>query len=191
MNYYDMDYHIFIENNSELLENDEIVDILIKRTDHFCESTEVYWDNIQDEALYLKVKTNEGVDKIVCVAKNFVKENEIHFDTPVEKEDFYQVKHNEELYNQLEIYLTLSDKQAVQLLNIMSSNIDSYDYRFQYCNQDKIVKNIVKPNLDNENVQQAYGTYLELSYQKNALNEMLSHANENSIFKFSSEKNKK
>lgn len=187
MEYYDIDYEIKIDNKIELSEEDNIVDIILKNYDHYCESSDTYWENVQDEALYLRIKDSEGIDKVVCVAKNFVKESEIYFDNSEDKEKFYEVKHSDDFYNHLEIYLTLSDKQAVQLLNVMSDNIDDYDYNFQYCNSDVIIKNIIKPNLDNQEVENSYSKYLQKLYNKDNIELMLDDSNDN-IIKFPSGK---
>ena len=173
MSYYDIDYIVKVINNTELPQDDRIVDVLLKRTDHYCKETDSYWENNQDEAVYLKVETPDGIDKIVCASKNIVKESSIDFSTQVEKENFYQTKHSDDFYNHIEMYLSLSDKQAIEFLDIMRKNIDDYDYNFQYCNGDKVIKNIVKPNLDNGQVENAYSSYLESSFNKKNIDAML------------------
>lgn len=189
MQYYDMDYLIHIDDKYYIKDEDEVVDVYFKRVDHYCEKTNSYWENKQDEAIYLKLKTSDGIDKIVCMAKNVVKESGVEFETPVEKEDFYQFEHDKEFYNQVYVYATLSDEQAIAFLNIMKDNFDDYDYNFQYCNQDKIIKNIVKPNLDNKDVERAYSSYLEKSYSSKSLEDMVTVTEKSSnVVQFKSKK---
>ncbi len=189
MQYYDMDYIVNIDDKHYLSDEDKIVDVYIKRVDHYCERTNSYWDSKQDEAVYLKLNTKDGVDKIVCLAKNIVSESEIDFDTPMEKEDFFQYKHDKEFYNQVFVYATLSDEQAITFLSIMNDNMDNYDYNFQYCNQNKIIKNIVKPNLDSKKVEKSYSDYLEKSYKQKSLEQMVNSSEKNDkVINFSPKK---
>lgn len=177
MKYYDVDYLVEIQDGPILNDDDKIVDIYIRREDHYCEETDEYWDSRQDESLFLKVKTADNIDKYVCVSKNIISERQLILDDDTEKQKIFSLKQDDKLYNHLNIYLALSDSQAIDFLNIMKSNMDNYDYNFQYCNQDLIVKNIVKSNMDNEEVSKAYNSYIRSSNKNMELESMFSNQN--------------
>ena len=162
MEYYDLDYCINYKKDNLLSDTDEIVDIYFVRSNHYCKDTDEYFENRQDEAIYLKVKTEMECDRVVLLAKNLINEYEFYFDNDLEKEKFYQEKKDDKFYNHLDIYTLLNDKQATDLLKIMTDNKDRYDYSFQDCNQDIVLRNILKSNLEeNSSVLKSYQSYLE------------------------------
>lgn len=193
--YLDTDYCIKNKSVGVLSEDYEVKDIYFIRKPHYSEITKEYWENKQDESIYLKVKSEESdIERAILLAKNEVSEYEIYFDDELQKQVFYKQKQQKEFYNHLTIYSLLTDKQVTQLLNIMSQNIDCYDYNFQYCDQDIVIKNIISNNLQNESVVTTeYQFYLEKSNQvkqENDLETMLEKNTDSNIISFNSRSSK-
>ena len=194
MTYLDIDYSVKNDDAVVLLEDYEIKDIYFIRKHHYCESTEEYWENKQDESIYLKVKEKDSdVERAILLAKNEVSEYEMYFDDELEKRKFYQESRNKEFYNHLTIHSILTDKQATQFLDIMLENLDCYDYNFQYCDQNTVIKNIISNNLKNDSVASRYQMYLEKSSnlnQENELDSMLQENKDDNIISFNSRNRK-
>lgn len=194
MTYLDIDYSVKNDDAVVLLEDYEIKDVYFIRKPHYCESTEEYWENKQDESIYLKVKEKDSdVERAILLAKNEVSEYEMYFDDEIEKIKFYQESRNKEFYNHLTIHSILTDKQATQFLDIMLGNIDCYDYNFQYCDQNTVIKNIISNNLKNDSVASRYQMYLEKSSnlnQENELDSMLQENKNDNIISFNSRNRK-
>lgn len=194
MTYLDIDYSVKNDDAVVLSEDYEIKDVYFIRKPHYCESTEEYWENKQDESIYLKVKEkNSDIDRAILLAKNEVSEYEMYFDDELEKGKFYQESRNKEFYNHLTIHSILTEKQATQFLDIMLENIDCYDYNFQYCDQNTVIKNIISNNLKNDSVASRYQFYLEKSSnlnQENELDSMLQENKDDKIISFNSRNRK-
>lgn len=194
MTYLDIDYSVKNDDAVVLLEDYEIKDIYFIRKHHYCESTEEYWENKQDESIYLKVKEKDSdVERAILLAKNEVSEYEMYFDDELEKRKFYQESRNKEFYNHLTIHSILTDKQATQFLDIMLENLDCYDYNFQYCDQNTVIKNIISNNLKNDSVASRYQMYLEKSSnlnQENELESLLQENKDDNIISFNSRNRK-
>lgn len=195
MRYIDGDYAVKNNGTSSIPKDSNIVDVYFVRKPHHCKKTNEYWDSKCDESIYLTVRDdNSSIERTVCLAKNEVSETEVYFDDESEKAKFFDEFRDKEFYNHLSIYCPLSDKQAVQFLSIMSRNIDEYDYNFQYCDQDRVLKNIVSSNLNkNDAVKLAYNLYLECSKQskqKYDMDSMLKEATTDNVVSFPSKVNK-
>ena len=195
MRYIDVDY--VVKNNfTNLISKDsDIVDVYFVRKPHHCKKTNEYWDSKFDESIYLTVRDdNSSIERTVCLAKNEVSETEVYFEDESEKAKFFDEFRDKDFYNHLSVYCPLSDKHAVQFLSIMSRNIDEYDYNFQYCDQDRVLKNIVSSNLNkNDAVKLAYNLYLECSKQskqKYDMDYMLKEATTDNVVSFPSKVNK-
>lgn len=165
---YDGNYKIEFIDKSFLNDDAKIYDVFFKRVN-------VYMKH--DEKLYVRYKTIDGVEEIVCLAENHPNEYQVNFNTQQEKERFYKSNQDDRFYNKLKIYLVLTDEQAIDLLNIFKDKIDEYDYNFHYCDHDVVIRNIIKPNLDNSEVLSIYNSYGKSYDDKHGLEKMLNEGN--------------
>ena len=188
MAYFDVDYCIKNEDAKLLPSNYDIVDVYFVRKPHYCKSTGDYWENKQDESIYVKVKEDSDISRAILLAKNEVSEYEMYFDNDFQKQKFYEEYRDTKFYNNLTVYSFLTDDQAVDFLNIMEKNLDEYDYNFEYCNQDIVIKNIIFNNSKRKDtVKDAYNSYLSSvsnSKQNNELETMLSEEKKNNVISF-------
>lgn len=177
---YDSNYKIEFIDSSFLDDDAKIYDIYFERTDYCFK---------KNEKLYLKYKLSDGNDGVICLAENNPSKYKIDFDTEQKKEKFYRNRQDDKFYNNVKIYLVLTDKQAIDLLNIFKEKINQSDYSFKYCDQDVIVRNIVRPNLDNSEVLSVYNSYGKRYDEKNLLEKMLNEGD--GSLSFNSSFNKK
>ena len=195
MAYLDVDYCVRDNHAQVLSKNYDVIDVYFVRKPHYCKDTKEYWDAKQDESIYLKVKEEiSDIERTVLLAKNEVNEFDMYFDDDFQKKAFYEDFRDNKFYNNLTLHTLLSDKQAVQFLGIMASNSDDYDYNFQYCDQERVIKNIVSSNLEKGGlVDRAYKLYLDSVSslkQKNEIDNMLSESTRDNVVAFRAKANK-
>lgn len=131
---------------------DQIVDVIFEEKSHFNVKSECF-ETYNDTYLYLLVKDSYGNIKKCTLVKYVLKDKEPFLidkingvqPTHNELDDFYYEKeyeNNEDYFNHLSIYSTLTEEQFMQMLDIMIKNRKNIG--LNYCDEGAVLKYILK-----------------------------------------------